>query len=173
MHRLTGIVLVLALAACDAGADPTTTAPVATADTTTTEPTTTTTRLVECAPPPYQVGDLPEKVEPTVVDPVELESDAHLEVAGSSSTIWLDGDANLAMALVRGTLPLEEWPGERGEVSIDGARGVAGQFEDGSWVVGWFEQPGERCDLFTMVFYPPIDPAEVQATLASMDRTAG
>ncbi len=77
------------------------------------------------------------------------------------------------MALVRGSLPPEEWPGERGEVSIDGARGVAGQFEDGTWVVAWFEEPGDRCDRYMLVVYQPVEAAEVEATVASLDRTAG
>ena len=172
MRRLTLVVFLLA--ACSAGTDPTTTTSVAVSSTSTTvEETTTTTRLAECAPPPYEVDVLPEKVEPTVVDPEDLERNEYIEVAGTSSRFWLDGEGNLAVALVRGTLPLEDWPGERGEVFIDGARAVAGPFDDGSWVVGWFEQPGERCDRFTMVFFPPIEPAEVEATLASMDRTAG
>ena len=171
MSRLMPLLLVVA--ACTGAAETTTTtAPPLTTSTTIAE-TTTTTRPDECAPPPYVVDVLPEKVAPTVVDPEDLERNEYLEVAGSSSTFWLDGEGNLAVALIRGTLPLEEWPGERGEVVIDGARAVAGPLDDGSWVVGWFEQPGERCDLFTMVFFPPIDPAEVQATLASMDRTAG
>jgi hypothetical protein len=170
MQRLA--ILLLLVTACSATADPTTTTTVPTTSTTT-EATTTTTFPSECAAPPYRVGVLPETVEPTIVDPDDLERNPYLEVPGSSSTMWLDGDGGLAVALIRGTLPLDEWPGERGEVSIDGARAVAGQMEDGSWVVGWFEQPGERCDLFTMVFFPPVVASDVQASLASMDRTAG
>jgi hypothetical protein len=175
MRRLTPLLLVV-LSACTTGADSSTTAATtvtSVATTTTVAETTTTTRLEECAAPPYRVDVLPAKVGTTVVDPDDLGRDDHLEVAGTSSLIWLDGDGALAVALIRGTLPLEEWPGDRGEVSIDGARAVAGPFDDGSWVIGWFEQPGNRCDRFTMVFYPPIDPAEVRATLESMDRTAG
>lgn len=170
MNRVV-FVLVALLAACTGGSEPSTTTVPSTI--TTVEETTTTTLPPQCAPPPYAVEVLPEKVEPTVVDASEVPRHPFLEVAGSSSVIWVDGAGDLAMALVRGTLPLEEWPGDRGEVSIDGARAAVGPMEDGSWVVGWFEQPGERCDLFTMVFFPPIDPTEVEATLESMDRTAG
>ena len=168
-------VLFLVLAACSTGGEATTTTSTAASTSTTVgeTTTTTTTRPVQCAQPPYRVDVLPQRVEPTIVDPDDLERNDYLEVAGSSSTIWLDSEGALAVALIRGTLPLEEWPGERGEVSIDGARAVAGPFDDGSWVVGWFEAPGERCDQFTMVFFPPVDAAEVEATLASMDRTAG
>lgn len=170
MRRVLPTLIVL-IVACTGAAEPSTTTEVST--TTTTDPTTTTTIPPQCAPPPYSVETLPGKVEPTIVDAADLPRHPYLEVPGSSSTIWVDGNGDLAVALVRGTLPLEEWPGERGEVSIDGARAVVGPMNDGSWVVGWFEQPGDRCDLFTMVFFPPIEPAEVEATLQSMDRTAG
>ena len=173
MRRL--LVLILLVAACSAETSPTTTEPPVSPppETTSTALTTTTTRPVECAKPPYRVDVLPARVEPTVVDQSGLDPNPYLETAGTSVTFWLDGEGDVAVALVRGTLPLEDWPGDKGEVFIDGARAVAGPFEDGSWVVAWFEEPGERCDLFTMVFYPPINPSEVQATLASMDRTAG
>jgi hypothetical protein len=50
--------------------------------------------------------------------------------------------------------------------------GAPGPFEDGLWVAGWFDNDGqERCDLYTMVFYPPIEPAEVETALASITRT--
>lgn len=174
MPRL--LILILLVAACSAESGSTTTEPAVPSPpetTSTTLETTTTTRPVECAKPPYRVDVLPSRVEPTVVDPNDLDRNPYLEVAGTSVNFWLDGDGDVAVALIRGTLPLEDWPGDKGEVFIDGARAVAGPFEDGSWVVAWFEEPGERCDLFTMVFYPPVEPSEVQATLASMDRTAG
>jgi hypothetical protein len=40
-------------------------------------------------------------------------------------------------------------------------------------VVGWFEEPRERCDLYTMVFYPPVAPADVESTLDAMNRVGG
>ncbi len=170
MRRLAPVILLLS--ACSPATEPaTTTTTVVT--TTTTVQETTTTFPSECAPPPYRVDALPAKVAGDTFDPDDIPRDPHVEVAGTSVRIWLDEEGDLAIALIRGTLPLEEWPGDRGEVFIDGARAVAGPFDDGTWVVGWFEQPGDRCDLFTMIFYPPIEPSEVQATLASMDRTAG
>jgi hypothetical protein len=166
--------VILLLPACSSQTEPTTTTTTVIETTTTTvEETTTTTFPPECAPPPYRVDVLPAKVAGDAVDPDDIPRDDHLEVAGTSATIWLDDDGGLAVALIRGTLPLEQWPGVRYEAFIDGARAVAGPFEDGSWMVGWFEQPGDRCDLFTMIFYPPTDLDVVRATLASMDRTAG
>jgi hypothetical protein len=52
-----------------------------------------------------------------------------------------------------------------------GERAVVGPFEDGIWVAGWFDGDGQdRCDLYTMVFYPPIEPDEVETALASITR---
>lgn len=172
MPRLIALLFVV-IAACSPAADSTTTTTEQATTSTTEAETTTTTFPPECAPPPYRIDVLPERIEPTVVDPGDLERNPYLEVPGSSSTIWLDGDGDLALALIRGTLPLEVWPGDSGVVEIDGVQARVGPFDDGSWVVGWAEPGEQRCDLFTMVFFPPVEPGEVQATLASMDRTAG
>jgi hypothetical protein len=129
--------------------------------------------LDDCPPAPYRVPVLPARVDEVAVPSEEIELDPITSAPGTHSTIWLDGEGALAVALVRGTLPLEDFPGDKGEVFIDGARGVAGQFPDGSWVVAWFEAPGERCDLYTMVFYPPVEPLEVRDTIEAMDRVAG
>lgn len=169
---IAGIVLVLT--ACSAeSAQTTATETTSAATTTTMVETTTTTRPPDCPPPPYEFGSLPSTVAPNQVPAENLSLDEFTTVPGSSSSIWVSESGDLAMALVRGALPPEQWPGDRGEVDIDGARGVAGPFEDGTWVVAWFEEPGDRCDQYTLVFYPPIDPSEVEATLETIDRTAG
>lgn len=172
---VTAVSLMLAISACTGQAvEPSST-------TTTTEPTTTTTTVAtttterppDCPPPPYDIGVFPSTVAANQVPASNIGFDDYTIYPGSSSQIWLSEEGGLALALVRGALPPEEWPGERGEVEIDGARAVAGPFDDGSWVVAWFEAPGERCDQYTLVFYPPVETEDVQATLASMDRTAG
>lgn len=170
MHRgmIAGIALIVT--ACSAASAPTTTVEPTT---TTIVETTTTTRPPDCPAPPYEFGSVPSTVAPNQVPAENLSLDGFTTAPGSSSSIWVGDDGDLAMALVRGALPPEQWPGDRGEVDIDGARGVAGPFEDGTWVVAWFEEPGDRCDQYTLVFYPPIDPSEVEATLETIDRTAG
>jgi hypothetical protein len=130
--------------------------------------------LEECDPIPYAVGTLPARVDADRPAPDEIPRDQYTTIPGTRSDLWFDDDGEVAVSFIRGSLPPEEWPGDRGEVSIDGARGVAGPFEDGSWVVAWFEgDGGERCDRYFMVFYPPVEPSEVEATVASLDRTAG
>ncbi|MFO7548462.1 MAG: hypothetical protein R6X29_06300 [Acidimicrobiia bacterium] len=174
MRRFVSV-FVFVVAACGGPAADTTTTSVV--DTTTTSPESTTTTVVpvldDCPPAPYRVPVLPARVDEVAVPSEEIELDPVTSAPGTHSTIWLDGEGDLAVALVRGTLPLEDFPGDKGEVFIDGARGVAGPFPDGSWVVAWFEAPGERCDLYTMVFYPPVEPLEVRDTIEAMDRVAG
>lgn len=173
MRRGAIVVLAVAVVACtDGGAASTTTeAPMTT--TTVQETTTTVERLADCPAPPYDIGSFPSGVSSEQVPVADLPFDDYTIVPGSSSEIWLADDGSLAMALIRGALPPEQWPGESQIVDIDGVDARVGPFETGEWVAAWFEQPGERCDQYTLVFYPPVDPREVQATLDSMDRTAG
>ena len=110
---------------------------------------------------------------PSTTEPPSTTTTVLETTTGSSSEIWLADDGSLAMALIRGALPPEQWPGESQIVDIDGVDARVGPFEAGEWVVAWFEEPGERCDQYTLVFYPPVDPQEVRATIESMDRTAG
>ncbi|MGH8948795.1 MAG: hypothetical protein ACRDXF_08045 [Acidimicrobiia bacterium] len=170
MKRTLPIVLLLA-AACS-GADSGTTTTTTEVTTTSTLAVSTTAPPVECPPPPYELGFLPVGVGTAVLDAAEIEPDVWTSVPGSSATLWGREDA-VAIALIRGALPAVEWPGDKGEVSIDGTEGVAGPHPDGTWVAGWFEAPGERCDLYTMVLYPPIAPADVEQTLAGMNRVGG
>jgi hypothetical protein len=107
------------------------------------------------------------------LDPESLEPDVWTSVPGSNTTFVPRGDDTVAIALVRGTLPAVDWPGEKGEISIDGTRAAVGPHPDGTWVAGWFEEPGERCDLYSMVFYPPWSPSDVEAVLNEMNRVGG
>jgi hypothetical protein len=169
MKRAFPLLFVLILACSGAGSATTTTT---TAQATTTVAVPTTAPTVECPPPPYELGSLPAGVGATVLDAEEIEPDVWTSVPGSSATLWGREDV-VALALIRGTLPPVEWPGDKGEVFIDGTRGVAGPHPDGTWVAGWFEAPGERCDLYTMVFYRPIASGDVEQTLAGMNRVGG
>jgi hypothetical protein len=112
------------------------------------------------------------------VEPVEDsdtvdEPDEFTSIGGTSMRIWVGPEGETRIALVRGTLPPQQFPAERGEVEVAGVRGVAGPFPDGRWVVAWYNEPGDRCDEYTMVFYPPVAPAEVEEAVASMTRLPG
>ncbi len=116
---------------------------------------------------------LPVGVGQGLLDPDEIEPDVWTSVGATNTTLWGRTDGTVAIALIRGTLPAVDWPGDKGEVFVDGTRAAVGPHTDGSWVAGWFELPGERCDLYTIVFYPPVAPSEVESTLAGMNRVGG
>ena len=170
MRFLPVAALLLLVGACSASPEPTTSL-VATS---TAPPVTTTTveSLVECPQIPYQVPALPTRVAGESADLAEIEEDEFTALGGTRSVFWVDADGNLTVALIRGSLPPRDWPGEKGEIDIAGQRAVVGPFEEGIWVAGWFDGDGqERCDLYTMVFYPPIEPDEVETALASITRS--
>lgn len=164
----------LFLAACSggAGADTTTTTTLP-PTTTTTAATTTTQPPVECPPAPYEMTFLPVGVGQGELDTASLEPDVWTSVAGTNTTFVPRNDDTVAIALVRGTLPPVDWPAERGEVTIDGTRGVAGPHPDGTWVAGWFEEPGARCDQYSLVFYPPWSPSDVEQVIEGLNRVGG
>jgi hypothetical protein len=102
-----------------------------------------------------------------------MDPDVWTSVGGTSTVFWGRLGDSVAIALIRGTLPAVDWPGEKGEVFVDGTRTAVGPHPDGTWVAGWFEEPGERCDLYTMVFYPPWAPPDVEQVLEGMNRVGG
>lgn len=170
------IAAVALLTACSASTVVTTTAPQATTEpeVTTTGPSTSTTAPpVDCPAAPYELTVLPGGVGQGLLDPDEIEPDVWTSVGATNTTLWGRTDGTVAIALIRGTLPAVDWPGDKGEVLIDGTRAAVGPHNDGTWVAGWYEEPGERCDLYTMVFYPPVESSDVESTLAGMNRVGG
>lgn len=180
MRRLLVAALLITACASSGAVPPTTTTgtpPSSTtsiATTTTTAATTTTVETDDCPAAPYEFGYLPFGVGVGEVDMDSLEPDEWTSVPGTHTTFIPRDDGSVALALIRGTLPAVDWPGEKGEVSIDGTPAVVGPHPDGTWVAGWFEQPEtDRCNLYSLVFYPPWDPSDVQATIEGMNRVGG
>ena len=166
---VTAVGLLVLVCSCTTGTEPTTS--LVSITTGSAETTTSLEALVECPPIPYQVPDLPVRVAGENASLGDIEEDEFTALGGTRSVLWVDGEGNLTVALIRGALPPRQWPGEKGEIEIAGQRAIVGPFEDGLWVAGWFEDDGsDRCDRYTMVFYPPIEPDEVQAALASITR---
>lgn len=173
MRRLTGALLLILVGCTTTAVETTTTtaAPITTASLATTN--TRAAAVDECPPAPYEIGFLPVNVNDAGFDPSDLEPDVWTSVGGSQTTFYGRNDGTVAIALVRGTLPPVDWPAEKGEIEIDGVRAAVGPHPDGTWVAGWFVEPRARCDLYTMVFYPPWNPQDVEAVLGSMVRIAG
>ncbi|REK40725.1 MAG: hypothetical protein DWQ20_01330 [Actinobacteria bacterium] len=176
MIKRLAVVSVL-LAACSTGSGSTTTAPEVTttlAETTTTAGSTSSTEPpVQCPAAPYELTTLPSGVGEGILDPDTIPPDVWTSIGGTHTTFWGRPDGTVAIALIRGTLPAIDWPGDKGEVFVDGTRAAVGPHPDGTWVMGWFEEPRARCDLYTMVFYPPVTPPEVESTIEGMVRVAG
>jgi hypothetical protein len=172
MKRLI-VVMVLLTACSNSAGDETTTTSSLPPSTTTVPLSTTTTPPLECPAAPYDLESLPQGVGQGDLETESLEPDVWTSVAGSRTTFVPRSDGTVAIALIRGALPAVDWPGDKGEISIDGTRAAVGPHPDGTWVAGWFEEPGERCDLYTMVFYPPWAPSEVDEVLQGMNRVGG
>ncbi|CAN5866350.1 hypothetical protein BH23ACT5_BH23ACT5_04770 [soil metagenome] len=176
MRVLLGVILVCA-ACSSVSSDPEVTGPPSTisVEITVTTVTTTTTPPAPCPPAPYDLGSLPVRVDAAEIDLADADPDPDefTSIGGTNIRLWVGGDGLPAIALVRGSLPPTDFPAERGEVDVAGTRGVAGPYPDGRWVVAWYNEPGDRCDLYSMVFYPPVAPAEVEQTIADMERRAG
>lgn len=171
MRRFIGALLLLVVGCTTTAVETTTTAVPPT--TSLGEPTTTRAAIDECPPAPYEIGFLPVNVNDAGFDPSGLEPDVWTSVGGTHTTFYGRTDGTVAIALIRGTLPAVDWPAEKGEIEIDGVRAAVGPHPDGTWVAGWFVEPQARCDLYTMVFYPPWSPNDVEAVLGSMMRVAG
>ena len=149
--------------------------------TTTTESLTTTTSVSStttvppepCPPAPYEIGFFPPWMSSEGLDPSGIEPDVWTSGGGTNTTFYGRNVGSVAIALIRGTLPPIDWPGEKGTTSIDGTDAVAGMHADGTWVVAWYEEPAARCDLYTMVFYPPWSQEDVGSVVHSMNRVGG
>jgi hypothetical protein len=174
MRRLSGALLLIVVG-CAAAAVETTTTEVTT-PATTLPPTTTTTlagAIDECPPAPYEIDFLPINVNGAGFDPSGLEPDVWTSVGGTQTTFFGRSDGTVAIGLIRGTLPAVDWPAEKGEIEIDGVRAAVGPHPDGTWAAGWVVAPEARCDLYTVVFYLPWSPKDVEAVLLSIKRVAG
>jgi len=151
------------------------------ASTTTSDPGTTTTIPAgptttrpppDCPAAPYELTFLPVGVGSGQLDPAMV-PDVWTSVPGTNTTFIPREDDTVAIAVIRGTLPAVDWPAEKGEIDVDGTRGAVGPHPDGTWVAGWYEEPGERCDLYSVVFYPPWNPSDVEDVLLGMNRVGG
>ena len=167
--------LLLIVVGCGAASVETTTPAPATVPTTLLHTTTSTLAgaVDECPPAPYEVTFLPINVNEAGFDPSGLEPDVWTSVGGSQTTFFGRSDGTVAIAVIRGALPAVDWPAEKGEIEIDGIRAAVGPHLDGTWVAGWIVAPEARCDLYSVIFYPPWNPKDVEGVLLSMRRVAG
>jgi len=160
--------------ACSFGSadDPTTTQVVTVpALITLTEATTTTTE------PPLSICDavdsfpevMPERVVSGLPDASSVPFDEFTLLAGAFTAMRFDASGDPVLVMIRGALPPRQFtePSEVVEI-LDGVPSLVGPIGDGFWAAAWAIPPGDRCDLYSLIFYPPISPEEALAVAGSV-----
>ena len=90
-------------------------------------------------------------------------------LSGAFTAIRFDEAGSTVLVMIRGALPPRQFTGESQVVEIlDGIPSVVGPIGDGYWAAAWAIPPGERCDLFSLIFYLPVQEAEVVAVTGSI-----
>ncbi len=100
-------------------------------------------------------------------DPADLGDDPYSTIPGTTIRLWVDTDSEPVMALVRGALPPEPWAGPTARVEVLREAAALGPLQDGVWAVAWFESE-DRCDLYTLVLYPPTSAEEALSVAESL-----
>jgi hypothetical protein len=158
------IPLALVLAGC-AGTvvPPTSTSQAPGTTTTTTSTTTTTIATVEaCDPPTFLPTVVPARVAAEQPPTSAIPLDRFTTLPGTTIRFWADADGVPVLVLIRGALPPVRWTAAPERVPVRGVDAAMGPLGDGIWAVAWFEGP-DRCDEYSLIFYPPADPDEVRA----------
>jgi hypothetical protein len=164
--------MMLLLAACSGDAVTTTTssAPVDAPPTTTTPlaPTSTLLPTIEACPEvPYRPLVVPDRVAGEDTEAAELGDDPYSTIPGTSIKIWVGEDSEPVMALIRGSLPPEPWDGPTARIDLLRQDAALGPLPGERWAVAWFESE-DRCDLYTLLLYPPTSAAEALEVAESL-----
>ncbi len=164
MHRLvSGFLVAIALAGCssEVAITPTITEPAPPTTTTTpaAESTTSLATIESCDDVPYRPLVVPDRATGASAEVGDFDDDPYLAIPGTTVDVWVDGDGLPVVALIRGALPPEPWAGPTARVEVAREDGALGPLADGVWAVAWFESDA-RCDLYTLVVYPPTSANE-------------
>lgn len=135
--------------------------------------TTTTTEPVEvvdlCNAPPFLPRVVPARVVAGVPETSSIEFDEFTVIEGAWTASQFDADGEIVLVLIRGALPPRRFTGDTEAVSIlDEIPAVVGPIGDGYWAAAWALPPGDRCDLYSLIFYPPVDVEEITAVVESV-----
>lgn len=152
--------LTLIAAGCTGATSPSSTAPPPTTSTSTT--TTTVATVDACDPPGFLPAVVPARVADRQPPTSSVPLDQFTTLPGTTIRFWADAEGAPVMVLVRGALPPVRWTDTPEHVPVRGADAAMGPLGDGIWAVAWFEGP-DRCDEYSLIFYPPADPDEVRA----------
>ena len=166
------VVLAVFLSACSgAGVSSSTAVPSDSSTTTVTIPassTRTTLPTIEaCADIPYRPLVVPERVAGSDTDPADVGDEPYTTIPGTTVQLWVDVDSEPVMVLIRGSLPLESWAGPTARVEVVREDAALGPLSGDRWAVAWFESE-DRCDLYTLVLYPPTSADEALEVAESL-----
>lgn len=177
MRSAAALLIVVLVAGCgssDAASDETTAAPtLATTAAAASEPSTTTTEILSiCEPAEFFPALLPERAVDETPDFADVPFDEFTIIPGAWIGMRNDADGSPVMVLIRGALPPVKFTDDIEPIEIlDGVPAALGPLEDGFWAVAWALSPDERCDLYSLIFYPPTSIDEARQVALSL--TAG
>ncbi|MDF1594821.1 MAG: hypothetical protein P1T08_01805 [Acidimicrobiia bacterium] len=164
------LAVVFLLAACSGEAASTTVALTADTTTTSTTPAVSTTSLPtleSCDDVPYRALVVPGRVAGAETSPKDLGNDPLTAIPGTSLKLWVDADSAPVMALVRGSLPPVAWAGPTARIEVVREDAALGPLPGDIWAVAWFESE-DRCDLYTLILYPPTSADEALEVAESL-----
>lgn len=163
------------LAACGSSDTPPTTteaAPAVTssATTSTTAPSTTTTEVLDlCAPAEFFPAVLPAAAVDETPDFEDVPFDQFTVIPGAWIGMRNDGAGQPVMVLIRGALPPVQFTEDIEPITIlDGAPAALGPLPDGFWAVAFALAPDDRCELYSLIFYPPTSADEAREVALSL-----
>ena len=138
--------------------------PSSTIPTTTTDP-----PLAVCPDLQSFPSQLPARVVSGLPDTSEVAFDEFTVIEGTFAALRFDADGQPVMAMIRGALPPRQFTEESQVVEVlDGIPALVGPIGDGYWAAAWAIPPGDRCDLYSLIFYPPVEPSEALSVTASV-----
>ncbi len=155
--------IALVVTACSGGAADTTTSsrvtlPALITTTEATSPPSTEAPLALCPDIETFPRVLPEQVVPGVPETSSVELDEFTLIEGAFTAIRFDADGDPVLVAIRGALPPRQFTADSEVVEIlGGIPALVGPIGDGYWAAAWAIPPGDRCDLYSLIFYPPVD----------------
>jgi len=169
--------VLLVVAACGSGSSsppstqpPPTTSTAATTTTTTTQPSTTTTEIVLlCQPPEFFPSVFPALAVEETPAFEDVPFDQFTIIPGAWIGMRNGASGQPVMVLIRGSLPPVQFTADIEPITIlDGVPAALGPLEDGFWAVAWALSPDERCDLYSLILYPPTSADEAREVAVSL-----
>ena len=115
--------------------------------------------MESCADVEYRPLTVPARATSAEAAPEDLGSDLYTTIPGTAIKIWVDDDLEPVVVLLRGSLPPEPWAGPTARIDVVRREGALGPLSEERWGVAWVEGD-ERCDLYTLVVYPPTSADE-------------